>query len=448
MKNNKFSLLLIISIFILLYPAQETNAYPSEGFTKKRYYWYDDWNINRNSAEGDDGYLPAVVFESLGQNRELAYQYGNWFLSEYPDQVTRAEKIMSFVQSMVKYEYDEESLFVLAVTGNDVQEEWAWNPDEMAHMIDTAYNNYDVTNGDCEDFAFLLTVIYYAAGYNVTIVDAIDHAALLIYLPEYPDANIYWNIGDGRGAGWIWVEATGDRNPLGWTPDDYKYVDFTVNKLQTGLYLLEVQENDSDGLELIDCLISMATRKSELEGEVQSIREFRDNQVKSTFVGSQFTGIFNVWYYSFSPAVADYIAKDQTAKLAVKGFLYPLMGIMHVSFFVQNFLAFNSELSVVMAILTASLLIGVIYFSLPMMLLVALINRHVCFMGNNDNKKRLICTVLIISLLACLVMIGISEFSNASQLMMASTGMLALTSILTAALIVGINLAERILPIN
>lgn len=222
--------LLISSILILLYPVQSTIADQSEGFTKKGYYWYDSWDINRNSATGDDGYLPAVVFESLGQNRELAYQYGRWFLTEYPDQVTRAEKIMKFVQSMVKYKYDEENPYVLAVTNNEIEEEWAWNPDEMAHMIDLAYNNQEVAYGDCEDFAFILTAMYSAAGYDVTIVDAIDHAALLIYLPEYPNANVYWDIDDGRGAGWIWVEATGDRNPLGWTPDDYKYVDFMVSK--------------------------------------------------------------------------------------------------------------------------------------------------------------------------------------------------------------------------
>jgi hypothetical protein len=282
--------------------------------------------------------------------------------------------------------------------------------------------------------------MYYAAGYDVTIVDTIDHAALLIWLPEHPDANVYWDIGDGRGAGWVWVEATGDRNPLGWTPDDYKYVDFMVSELETGLYLLEVQENGSDGSDLIDCLVSMATIKSELQGEVQFIRGFRDNQVKSTFVGSQFTEIFNVWYYSFSPSVAHYIAKDLAAKMAVKGFLYPLMGIMRISFLVQNFLAFSSELSVVMAILTASLLIGAFYFSLPMMLLIALMDKHVRIMGN---KKRRTYVVLIISLLVSIVLMGLSEFANASQLMMASTSMLVLTSIAISALTISMKLTEK-----
>ena len=420
---------------MFLYPAPRTMADQSEGFTKKGYYWYDNWDINRNSAVGEDGYLPAIVYESLGQNIELAHQFGTWFSTEYSDRVTRAEKIMDFIQSMVKYRYDEENPFILAVTDNEKQEEWAWNPDEMAHMIALAHNNQEVAYGDCEDFAFILTVMYFAAGYDVTIVDAIDHVALLIWLPEYPNANIYWDVDDGRGAGWIWVEATGDRNPLGWTPDDYKYVEFEVRKLETGLFLLEVQEN---GLDLIDCLVSVATIESELQGEVQFIRGFRDNLIKPTFVGSQFTGIFNAWYYSFSPGVADFIAKDQVAKKVVKGFLYPLMGIMRMSFLIQYLLTFSLELSVVMAILAASLLIGAVYFSLPMTLLILLIDKYVCNIAPVKSRTYL---VLITPLLVSLVMMGLSEFTNASQLMMTSAGMMVLTSISASALIVSIKIA-------
>ncbi len=47
--------------------------------------------------------------------------------------------------------------------------------------------------------------------------------ALLIWLPEFSNANNYWDIpNDGRDAGWIWVEATGSSNPLGWTPPDFE----------------------------------------------------------------------------------------------------------------------------------------------------------------------------------------------------------------------------------
>jgi hypothetical protein len=76
--------------------------------------------------------------------------------------------------------------------------------------------------GDCEDMAFLCGTIYVGAGFDAAIVDAPEHVALLIWLPEFSNANCYWNLTtDGRDAGWIWVEATGSSNPLGWTPPDF-----------------------------------------------------------------------------------------------------------------------------------------------------------------------------------------------------------------------------------
>jgi hypothetical protein len=70
--------------------------------------------------------------------------------------------------------------------------------------------------------SFLCSTIYLAAGFDVALVSPPEHVALLIWLPEYDNANYYWDIpDDGREHGWIWVEATGDKNPLGWTPPDF-----------------------------------------------------------------------------------------------------------------------------------------------------------------------------------------------------------------------------------
>jgi hypothetical protein len=77
--------------------------------------------------------------------------------------------------------------------------------------------------GDCEDMTFLCGIIYVGAGFDAAIVDAPGHVALVIWLPEYSNADKYWGVpNDGREAGWIWVEATGESNPLGWTPPDYE----------------------------------------------------------------------------------------------------------------------------------------------------------------------------------------------------------------------------------
>ena len=87
--------------------------------------------------------------------------------------------------------------------------------------------------GDCEDMTFLCSTLYLAAGFDVVIVSPPEHVAMMIWLPEYSNANYYWDINDGRGEGWIWVEPTGENNPLGWTPPDFSDGNFEVYSLSS-----------------------------------------------------------------------------------------------------------------------------------------------------------------------------------------------------------------------
>jgi len=73
------------------------------------------------------------------------------------------------------------------------------------------------------------------------------------------------------------------------------------------------------------CLIATAAFGSELAPQVQLLREIRDNTVLQTKSGSIFMTGFNQFYYSFSPAVADYERENTTFKEAVKLTLTPLL---------------------------------------------------------------------------------------------------------------------------
>lgn len=209
-------------------------ACPSGGkwepeFEKKGEWWYDKpWGVNRNSAYNlsidEEGYIPALAYESSRPNTQEAYLKGEWFINNYPSRRDRAEAILDFVQQWTQYVSDINNLWVQSWTG-EPQEEFSCNADEMMHMMDLSTNTPAV--GDCEDLAFLCALIYMSADFDVAIVDAPQHVALLIYFPEYPNANMYWNIDKAYtvpteyGIGWIWVEATGNNNPLGWTPPDF-----------------------------------------------------------------------------------------------------------------------------------------------------------------------------------------------------------------------------------
>ena len=73
------------------------------------------------------------------------------------------------------------------------------------------------------------------------------------------------------------------------------------------------------------CLIATATFGSELAPQVQFLREIRDNTILQTESGTSFMVGFNQFYYSFSPAVADYERENPAFKEAVKLTLTPLL---------------------------------------------------------------------------------------------------------------------------
>jgi hypothetical protein len=228
------TIITLILIITILVPS--TNAIPSGGSTPPRFSyksgeWYDAWGITRTNAEGSHGYLPQLLSETIGGNSELAYGIGERFRNTYSDRNTMAAKILKYVQTWVEYGYDSDNV----VRNGVPQDEWAWNADEMAHAFDETRGTVAV--GDCEDMAFLCATIYSGAGINTALVDAPGHVALLIWLPDYPNANRYWDLPeDDQGAGWIWVEATGPNNPLGWMPSDFSDGEWTAYTYVNNVY--------------------------------------------------------------------------------------------------------------------------------------------------------------------------------------------------------------------
>ena len=73
------------------------------------------------------------------------------------------------------------------------------------------------------------------------------------------------------------------------------------------------------------CLIATAAFGSEMAPQVQFLREIRDNTILQTESGTSFMTGFNQFYYSFSPAVADYERENLVFKETVKIMLTPLL---------------------------------------------------------------------------------------------------------------------------
>ena len=96
-----------------------------------------------------------------------------------------------------------------------------------------------------------------------------------------------------------------------------------------GEYTLDIIATKYLGVELKSngggCLIATAAFGSELAPQVQQLRELRDNTVLQTESGTSFMTEFNHFYYSFSPAIADYERENPAFKEAVKITLTPLL---------------------------------------------------------------------------------------------------------------------------
>lgn len=202
-------MLLIVAAMLVGSTFATCSAVPSENF-----YPDDDWGLYRTRAWDLDGFFqiteqtfrPAIAFESLGRHANLAYELGESFVEDYPDDHQRAEAIFRYVRDHVRYTSDVDQFG---------SEEFAQNADELAETIDERGR----ARGDCEDYAILLAVMFRGAGLRSAVVLAPEHAAALVHLPGYDRANVAWEFRDESG--WVWAEATGGRNPLGWTPEQY-----------------------------------------------------------------------------------------------------------------------------------------------------------------------------------------------------------------------------------
>ena len=182
------------------------------------------------------------------------------------------------------------------------------------------------------------------------------------------------------------------------------------------------------------CLIATAAFGSEFAPQVQELRAFRDGIAMQTFAGASFMASFNSWYYSFSPAVADYERQSPVFQSIVRAGVYPLIGILDLSALAYDLVAFtgaSSEVGIVVAGLTASSLIGLVYFA-PIPASVAILK------GQSWNASR---TRLVLGLiwLVAAAAVAAASFSMIQELMMFGSGLLVLTTIVTIVVLV----AER-----
>jgi hypothetical protein len=186
------------------------------------------------------------------------------------------------------------------------------------------------------------------------------------------------------------------------------------------------------------CIIATAAYGSEIAPEVYFLRFFRDTSIQTSFAGSQFMNVFNAWYYSFSPTVAEHVKNNMAFRNVVKAAVYPLLASLYVAQWSYSGLSFAPELAVVVAGLVASSLIGVIYFA-PITLLVVRVARRKQIRIGDINKP------LMVAWISSLALIVIAEIAVLPALMMAGTAAFVLSTIVVATKMT-VTQAQKYLP--
>jgi streptogramin lyase len=179
------------------------------------------------------------------------------------------------------------------------------------------------------------------------------------------------------------------------------------------------------------CLIATATYGSDISPEVQFLRTFRDDVLKSK-TGWAFLIMFNAWYYSFSPYIAQQISNDWIARIAMKGVLYPLIDSLFLASRVYNVLSADPEAATLLSGLLASSLIGAIYVGLPL----GFLTRRTRFRLN----QRLMSTMLFGGIITILL----SQIIGATFLLMISSSLTCLAVMFGSAAVVHTIIRARI----
>jgi hypothetical protein len=183
----------------------------------------------------------------------------------------------------------------------------------------------------------------------------------------------------------------------------------------------------NNGTQKSGCLIATAAFESELAPQVQELREFRDGLALKTKAGASFMNIFNSWYYSFSPGVADFERNQDWLKSAVRTSVYPLLGILDLSTTLFHTLSFNGEVAIVGAGLTASSLIGLVYFAPVSALLIVAGKKK---KWNMKYSKY----ILILTWAASTSSIAVGEAAMSTEILMFGTALIVLSAISTVVL--------------
>jgi hypothetical protein len=147
---------------------------------------------------------------------------------------------------------------------------------------------------------------------------------------------------------------------------------------------------------------------------------------------------FNDWYYSFSPDVASYIANHWVERTVMKAILYPLIGMLGISYGAFSAADSYPEFAAVTAGLLASSMIGAFYVGLPVSMLRIKLKR---LRGLNSRPIEIALGIILLTALGGL---NIGELVNSPTLLMLSAASAVLSTLFLSASVTSGKIASRL----
>ena len=149
---------------------------------------------------------------------------------------------------------------------------------------------------------------------------------------------------------------------------------------------------------------------------------FRDQSIMKTRSGKAFMILFNAWYYSFSPHLAQYVGMRPMQRTLLRYSLYPLIGILYASYYAYLFVSpLNADAGAVMAGIVAASMLGLVYLAPLVFLAKRALRRYTKFASLNM-------TYMILWFGVSVLITEIACFTN-SQVLEVATANLVLSTL-------------------
>ena len=176
------------------------------------------------------------------------------------------------------------------------------------------------------------------------------------------------------------------------------------------------------------CIIATVTYGSEVSNEVNLLRRFRDDIVLNSYAGQQFYKAFNTFYYSWSPYIAQIIHENNWLKTPFKIILYPLLtSLLFSTYLVQPIIFLNKEIAVYIAGTVISSILGIIYITPSIAILLKVLNNK-----KIDRKNVYIVFLLMgLSLILCIF----AQICILDSLLVLATSFYVLSTMLSISLL-------------